>query len=221
MVEATSARGERTLQRQNVTILKERVISTKPSSNGISVMLQDGETIETDIYIDATTATPNTGFVPSHWLDDNKRVKTTNDTLKVVGDDAANVYAIGDVASYSNRTFMDVSLSMAPISSSIVVDKYTLHTGKPTETSNPSWIASFWKLFQNDTVPRQVPFKPLPHTQVVPIGRLGGVGEGRGVWLPSYFVYLAKSKTFFMEKTDKQHITHVRKHENCQRAIDT
>ncbi len=96
---------------------------------------------------------------------------------------AKGVYAIGDVASYSLGGVFDVIDAVRPLASSVLVD---LSEGKHDGAHGP----------------KQIPFvqKTIKETQMVPIGPKGGVGVLFGWRIPSFMVWMAKARTYFIEK---------------------
>ncbi|MCJ1463916.1 hypothetical protein MMC07_002525 [Pseudocyphellaria aurata] len=137
--------------------------------------LSDGTTESVDVYIDATGGRPNSSFLPKSWLNDRGYVITDPKTLR---GPTEGVYAIGDVASYSAGGVMDVLYGMRPLCSSILIDL--------SGTSR--------------TPPKQLQYKPMKDTQIVPIGPKGGVGSIMGWKIPSLMVWAVKSRTFMVEK---------------------
>lgn len=73
---------------------------------------------------------------------------------------------------------MDVMNGVRPLCSSILID--LSGTGR--------------------TPPKQVQYKPMKETQIVPIGPKGGVGSIMGWKIPSLMVYMVKARTFMVEK---------------------
>ena len=105
-----------------MTVLKNaRVKSVAPQgagtetalTNKTTVTLEDGKTLDADLYIPATGSKPNSAFIPKELLRSDARVDTNNETLRVekAGE---RVYAIGDVASYS-RPAIHIILEAIPV----------------------------------------------------------------------------------------------------------
>ena len=92
----------------------------------------------------------------------------------------AGVYAIGDVASYSSGGVIDVMNGIRPLCSSIQIDLSASSQGAAQT--------------------KQLVFKPMKDTQLVPIGPKGGVGAIMGWKIPSLMVWLVKAKTYMIEK---------------------
>jgi pyruvate/2-oxoglutarate dehydrogenase complex dihydrolipoamide dehydrogenase (E3) component len=154
---------------------------TRTESGQTRVQLSDNTTQTVDVYIDATGGRPNSAWLPSSWLNAGGYVETDRVTMRVKA--AKGVYAIGDVASYSLGGVFDVIDAVRPLASSVLVD---LSEGKHDGAHGP----------------KQIPFvqKTIKETQMVPIGPKGGVGVLFGWRIPSFMVWMAKARTYFIEK---------------------
>lgn len=164
------------------TINNVRVTSfARDAAGQTMVELSDNTTKTVDIYIDATGGRPNSGWLPSSWLNERGYVETNRENMRVEG--VKGVYAIGDVASYSMGGVFDVVDAVRPLASSVLVD---LSAGKHDGAHGP----------------KQIPFvqKTIKETQLVPIGPKGGVGALFGWRIPSFMVWMAKARTYFIEK---------------------
>ncbi|PNP58192.1 hypothetical protein THARTR1_01889 [Trichoderma harzianum] len=163
------------------TVHMTKVASTSKTAKGTTLVeLNNGTTREVDLYIDATGGTPNTSFLPAEWLDTRGSVITDPETLRVTST-PADVYAIGDVASYSKRNVLDVHRAVAPLGYSLWADMTKKAKVKAPLTK---------KLYKQDP----------GDFQFVPIGPKGGVGTAFGWSVPSFMIWLAKSRTFFIDK---------------------
>ena len=163
------------------TVHNTRVRSAAENANGsTTVVLSDGTTQTVDVYIDATGGKPNTSFLPPAWLDAKGYVIT--DGGKTLRTNTPGVYALGDVADYSNGSLIDALASILPVTTSIGIDIAT-SAGKEG-------------LF------KQKIFKAMKGTQVVPTGPSTGVGQIMGWRIPGWLVWLIKSRTFFVEKAE-------------------
>ena len=164
------------------TINNVRVTSfTRTDAGQFTLQLSDHTSQTVDVYIDATGGRPNSRWLPPTWLNKGGYVETNRETMRVSA--AKGVYAIGDVASYSLGGVFDVLDAVRPMASSLLVDQSEgQHNGGHG--------------------PKQIPFvqKTLKETQMVPIGPKGGVGALFGWRVPSLMVWLAKARTFFIEK---------------------
>lgn len=154
-----------------------RVVSATPNGKKTTLELSDNTVQIVDIYIDATGGLPNSKFLPSSWLNEKGKVITDPKTLR---GPVTGVYAVGDVASYSSGGVMDVLYGIRPLCSSIQIDLSASSQGA-AET-------------------KQLVYKPMKDTQVVPIGPKGGVGAIMGWRVPSLMVWLVKAKTYMIDK---------------------
>jgi NADH dehydrogenase FAD-containing subunit len=150
--------------------------------------LSDGSTKVVDIYINATGGTPNSSFLPSSWLDDNKRVITDGTTLRATSA-PTGIYSIGDVASFSKGNIPDALWSVSALGYSIWSD--LRKSGDEKE----------------GTADRGAVLKEKKYKQIqadmaaIPIGPKGGVGLIYGWRVPSWFVWLMKSRSFMMDNS--------------------
>lgn len=74
---------------------------------------------------------------------------------------------------------MDIMYGIRPLCSSIHIDLSASSQGAET---------------------KQLMYKPIKDTQMVPIGPKGGVGAIMGWKIPSLMVWLVKAKTYMIEK---------------------
>lgn len=163
------------------TVHKTRVRSATENGNGsTTVVFSDGTTQTIDVYIDATGGKPNTSFLPPAWVDSKGYVIT--DGGKTLRTPTPGVYALGDVADYSNSSLIYAVSSILPMTTSIGID-IASSAGKEG-------------LF------KQKIFTPMKGTQIVPTGPSTGVGQIMGWRVPGWFVWLVKSRTFFVEKAE-------------------
>jgi NADH dehydrogenase FAD-containing subunit len=175
----SKAAEERLASLKVKTVHNVKVTSSVEVQDGrVLVTLSDGSTKTVDIYLDATSGKPNTGFLPASWLDDSKRLVTDTKTLRATKA-PAGIYGIGDAASYSNRGLMDATFPVPALCYSIWSD---LHA-----TGSAALKEKRYKQIESDM-------------QLVPIGPKGGAGVLFGVKLASFVVWMLKSRTFFLEK---------------------
>ncbi|KAL3419972.1 amid-like mitochondrial oxidoreductase [Phlyctema vagabunda] len=181
LVPGNSASAENRLKALGVsTVHNLRVSSASVEADGTTtVVLSDGSSRKVDVYIDATGGKPNSSFLPSDWVNEKGYVVTDEKTFRAK---VPGVYAVGDVASSSDGSFMNLINQVRPMSTSIGLDIATAAG--------------------NSTLFTQQIYKPVTNTQLVPIGPSGGVGQAFGWRLPSWLVWLAKSRTFFLEKAE-------------------
>ncbi|OCK77753.1 FAD/NAD(P)-binding domain-containing protein [Lepidopterella palustris CBS 459.81] len=176
------------------TVNDVRVTSVVESADSKTVLkLSNGATEEVDVYIDATGGQPNSSFLPAAWLDERNRVATDGTTLRA--DKApAGVYCIGDVASYSTGSVLDVEYAVRAICYSIWFDLFKDASAKQEKAANGT------KVIAPHILKEQKYKKIQSDMQFVPIGPQGGVGAFFGWKVPSWIVWLIKSRTMFFER---------------------
>ena len=161
------------------TINNNKVSSTAQEGSKTLVTFDNGaEPMSVDIYIDATGGVRNASWLPTHWLTPENQVLVDATTLRSSTPNTERVYAIGDIASYSQLAVLDINDAVRPLCASILEDL----SPAPKPAAKP---------FKQTKAP----------TQVVPIGPKGGVGILFGWRIPSFFVWLIKGRTYFIEKS--------------------
>jgi apoptosis-inducing factor 2 len=181
--------AERQLESLNVKTIHniKATSSTELSDGKTSVRLSDGSTKTVDIYINATGGAPNTSFLPASWLDDSKRIAADMSTLRATNA-PAGVYSIGDAASFSKGSVMDAQWAVPALGYSIWSDLRKTANGKE-------------RLPAGTVALKEKKYKQIAaDMQAVPIGPNGGVGVIFGWKIPSFLVWLLKSRTFHFDK---------------------
>ncbi|MCJ1233517.1 hypothetical protein MMC14_001475 [Varicellaria rhodocarpa] len=188
---AIAQKAEEYLAKVGVTVVKNaRVKTVMPDGAGTdnvttnaTLTLEDGKTLNTDLYIPATGARPNTGFIHEDLLTVDRHVSTSALTLRV---DRAGprVYAIGDVASYA-RPAIHLILEAIPVLCANIKYDLLLASGMEKSSVNRD------RAFTEDT----------RETQLVPIGKSKGVGAAMGYQVPSFFVWLIKGRDYWLWTT--------------------
>jgi NADH dehydrogenase FAD-containing subunit len=183
---AIARKAEEYLAKVGVTVVKDaRVKSVSPQGAGTdniatkaTLTLEDGKTMNADLYIPATGTRPNTDFIHETLLTADGRVDTNASTLRV--DKAGpRIYAVGDVASYA-RPAVHLILSAIPvICANIKRDLLMASAGEKNSVGEDL-------IFKEDT----------RETQLVPIGKSKGVGSAMGYQLPSFMVWLIKGRDY-------------------------
>ncbi|KAI4233031.1 MAG: hypothetical protein LQ352_008287 [Teloschistes flavicans] len=174
---AIAATAESKLASMGVTTIHGlKALSATPAAEAqtttTQVKLSDGSTRTVDLYILATGIRPNTAFLPRHWLTETGYVITA-DKLSLRGP-VDHVYAIGDVAGYSLGGVFDIMDAVRPLASTVAAD-----LGVPGA--------------------KAVGFKQtVTETQLVPIGPGGGVGALFGWRVPSFVVWMIKSRDYMV-----------------------
>lgn len=184
-------KAEKLLAKLGVSVIKNsRVTTVVPEGAGTESLtaktvltLENGETLEADLYIPATGTRPNTSFISQELLNEDGRVDTNPSTLRV--DKAGpRVYAVGDVASYS-RPAVHLTFSAIPILGANIKRDLILDSGKGESSVKED------QTFKEDT----------RESQLVPIGQSKGVGAVMGFRLPSFLVWLIKGRDYWMWTT--------------------
>lgn len=172
-----SATAESKLAKLGVKTLHNlRVTSVKKNEDGSTTLgFSDGSTRPVDVFIDATGPRPNTTFLPPSWIDPRGHVIVDPLTLRTKTE---GVYAVGDVANYCDGGIISTGNGVAPVCTSIGVD--------------------ICKAAGKESPFKQKTYKGMGETQFVPTGPSGGVGQVFGWWIPSWLVWLVKSRTFFV-----------------------
>lgn len=210
---ATGAKAQAYLEQYlGVTVVHdvrvEHAVETSADKDGdagkTTVPLSDGSKHTTDLYIDATGGVPNSQFLPAEWLDETKRVVTRDAYFRARGSSdgdrhADGVYVLGDIVAGSNNTVFELDAMVPVLCSSVGVDIAAQDDSAEGEHApKPGFL---WTLLGAKTTgaPAQKEFKPIKDTILVPIGPNGGVGQLFGWQVPSWFVKMAKGKSFLIE----------------------
>ncbi|KAF1358884.1 FAD/NAD(P)-binding domain-containing protein [Lizonia empirigonia] len=162
------------------------VVSTNKASSEAGaktqVELSTGETLEADIYIDATGIKPNTSFLPKDWLDKRERVACNPNSLRVEHESAGpRVYVVGDVGSYTRGGVMDLILAVPVVMTNLKQDLTTHLDGT---------------VFAGDRH-----YEPnLKEQQICPIGTQKGVGAFNGFKVPSQMVWMIKGRDYLISQ---------------------
>lgn len=184
-------KAEEYLAKVGVTVIKNaRVKTVTPHGAGTdsattkaTLTLEDGKTLDADLYIPATGMRPNTGFINEALLTTDGRVDTNASTLRV--DKAGSrVYAVGDAASYA-RPAIHLILSAIPVLCANIKRDLLLASGDEKSSVGGE------RVFKEDT----------RETQMVPVGKSMGVGAAMGYQLPSFMVWLIKGRDYWLWTT--------------------
>jgi len=185
--------AEAYLAKVGVTIIKNsRIVTAEPRGAGSDVnfltaksklTLDDGTTLEADLYVPATGTKPNTSFVPQPLLTSDSRINTNPTTLRVEGA-GARIYALGDASSYARPAVHNI-LSAVPVVGANIKRDLLLAAGKSESEIGQD------KVFQEDKT----------ETQLVPIGKSKGVGAAKGWKLPSWMIWAIKGRDYWLWTT--------------------
>lgn len=191
-------KAEKLLAGVGVTVIKNaRVKTVIPAQAGselltskATIVLEDGKTIDADLYIPATGTTPNTGFISDRsLLVADGRVETNPSTLRVdCAGPEARIYAIGDASSYARPAIHNI-LSAVPVLCTSMKHDLLLEGGGLKDLST---VEGDGRLFTED----------MRETQLVPIGKGKGVGAAMGFQLPGFLVWLLKGRDYWLWTTE-------------------
>ncbi|KAI4271930.1 MAG: hypothetical protein LQ337_005659 [Flavoplaca oasis] len=157
----------------HITRAKSATSHITGENTGTEVVLDDGTVKVVDVYISATGILPNTSFLPASWLT-SKNYVITRDTTSLRGP-VDGVYAIGDVAGYSLGGALDIMDAVRPLCATVLNDLSKGEMGK---------VGAFKQT--------------VTETQLVPVGPKGGVGSVFGWRVPSFVVWVVKSRDFMI-----------------------
>ncbi|OCK78847.1 FAD/NAD(P)-binding domain-containing protein [Lepidopterella palustris CBS 459.81] len=188
---AIAKKAEEYLAKVGVTIVKNaRVKTVAPHGAGTdsattkaTLTLEDGKTLDADLYIPATGTRPNTSFIDKALLTADGRVENNASTLRVEKA-GPRIYAVGDAASYA-RPAVHLILNAIPVLCANIKRDLLLASRKEKSSVGGD------RLFKEDT----------RETQMVPIGKSKGVGAAMGYQLPSFLVWLIKGRDYWLWTT--------------------
>ena len=184
-------KAEDLLAKLGVTVIKNaRVTAVYPPDVGTAsvitkatLTLDNGKTLEADLYIPATGTKPNSGFVDEALLTVDGRIDTNASTLRV--DKAGpRIYAVGDVASYA-RPAVHLTMNAIPVVGANIKRDLLLAAGEDEKSVGED------RVYKEDT----------RETQLVPIGKSKGVGAVMGWQVFSFLVWLIKGRDYWLWTT--------------------
>ncbi|KAI3321113.1 FAD/NAD(P)-binding domain-containing protein [Xylariaceae sp. AK1471] len=175
--------GVRIVHNARVTTVVPTTAGTEDAAANATLTLDNGDTLQADLYIPATGAMPNTKFVSETLRCPDGRIDTNASTLRVVGA-GDRVYAIGDASSAARPAIHNI-VSMVPILCANIKNDLLLAAGKSALAAGED------RVFKEDT----------RETQLVPIGKSKGVGAAMGVKIPSFLVWLIKGRDYWLWTT--------------------
>ncbi|PYH71778.1 NAD(P)/FAD-dependent oxidoreductase, partial [Aspergillus vadensis CBS 113365] len=186
------------LTNKGVRVLTDRkVISVSSSSRdngaGYELKLNNGETLETDIYIPAIGVLPNSSYIPREVLDERGWVRVDSE-LKVEG--VEGVYAAGDITTHTQKLSFKADEMAGVVVGNLVDDINNINiNGVGNGGKGRGWWrrgcgAGGRKTYDegNDVM------------MLVPVGSSGGTGQAFGWVLVSFMVWLAKGRDYFIWK---------------------
>ncbi|CAF9914455.1 MAG: hypothetical protein GOMPHAMPRED_008165 [Gomphillus americanus] len=201
LTENTSKRTELKLAKLGInTVHNLKIHDSHRQPDGRTKIVFDNGTERTvDVYIDSTGGKPNTSFLPRAWLDIYGFV-SVDESLRGNKAGMEDVYAIGDCASYSSCTNMDIYYSVAPLASSIGVDLAPLLTKQksPLPLTKQKFPLPLNKNKRRSTPLKQKSFQPIRDTLIVSVGSGGGIMQFMGWKVPSFVVWAVKSRDYMI-----------------------
>jgi NADH dehydrogenase FAD-containing subunit len=188
---AIAKKAEEYLAKVGLTVIKDAQVKTvEPHGAGTvdvaakaTLTLENGKTLETNLYIPATGTRPNTSFMDKALLTAGGRVDTNVSTLRV-NKGGPRIYAIGDAASYA-RPAIHLILNAIPVLCANIKRDLLVASGKEEISVGVD------RHFVEDT----------RETQLVPIGTNKGVGAAMGWQVPSFMVWLIKGWDYWLWTT--------------------
>ncbi|CRG90829.1 hypothetical protein PISL3812_07875 [Talaromyces islandicus] len=184
-------KAEAQLAKLGVSVIKNRkIIAVTPPEAGVVnkdlthltdsavIALDNGESIEADLYIPATGVSPNTGFIDKQLLDQEGYV-AVDSTLRLPNS-GPRVYAIGHVSSCQPRAIHAIMNQTPVLCENLKRD--LLAAGEPQKVE--------YRELEPET----------KKSQLVVIGG-GGVGLAFGWKIPGFLVWLIKGRDYWLGMT--------------------
>jgi NADH dehydrogenase FAD-containing subunit len=153
-------------------LLGVKVLTNKGIQKEGIVKLENGKTVQADLYIPAIGVVPNNSFIPPQLLNDSGYLMTTPEQ-KISNSEVLDVYGVGDITSSQSKMAVAVTQQIAITVANLKNDIEKTGTRKS---------------FQKENL-----------TMVIPIGGKGGVaemGDLGGLILWSWIVRLIKGNYF-------------------------
>lgn len=151
------------------------------------IEFDDDTSMIADVYVACTGVYPNSSYAPESIKDGKGYILTNNQTMRV---DVAGerVYAVGDVASYSQNYVMDVHPAVPVVMHNLLNDLliHELHLASPYG-GNDDRIAEFKD---------ELYVQREKDSQLCPISKHGGVGILTGLVLPKVMVHALKGHDY-------------------------
>jgi hypothetical protein len=177
--------AEKALTKKGVKLVTSRKIVSAKQPNGSgkwAITLDDGDTLEADIYISSTGVVPNSDFIPSEFLSTGGWVQVDDELRVTAGSQSKHgrrdqlIYAVGDITTHPVRMAMKVGEQVPVVVANLKAD-ITGQGKRATYVQNPK-IAMM----------------------LVPVGASTGTGVAMGWVVWSKLVSLMKGRDFFVSK---------------------
>ncbi|RAL00847.1 FAD/NAD(P)-binding domain-containing protein [Aspergillus ibericus CBS 121593] len=208
---AAGAAAESLLVSLGVKIIKGRkvvsVTSTStpstPNSNikspTTTITLDNGDTLETNIYIPTTGVLPNSSYLPPSILNERGWI-TVSPELQVLGLEGQGVYAAGDITHHTQKLYMKVTEMVPVVVGNLIDDISTSASTSSTHGGGGGGGGGRGNGYCGATKRKTYTEGPDVSMMVVPVGETGGTGQMFG-WVPwSFLVRVAKGRDFFIGK---------------------
>ncbi|XRM43076.1 hypothetical protein ABZX51_006278 [Aspergillus tubingensis] len=172
---AASQKAESILTEKGVKLVRARKVvraTQDATSRKWKVDLDDGQTMEADVYISTTGVVPNNKFIPPQYLDSKGWVSVDSE-MRVKG--STSMYAIGDITSHSARLLLKAQEQIPVVACNLRAD--ILGQGKRK------------RYMADDKV-----------MMIVPVGSSSGTGQMFGMVPWGKLVAMIKGKDFFVSK---------------------
>ena len=168
MSRSRATKAQKMLEKAGVSVKYNlKVTGSEPIAEGkTKVILDNGESMDCDVYLPAAGVQPNTDFLPADLKTDKGFVNTNSHTFRV--DSAGTrVYAAGDVSGIDGGSLLRMFEIIPVLGANIGHD--LLADAKAGTMAERSYTPNY------------------PETQLVPIGK-SGVGAFNGFGLPGFMV---------------------------------
>lgn len=190
-----AAKAERKLRSLGVDIRHNvRVASAKEDfdlTGQVRIELDNETSLIADAYIPCTGVSPNASYAPAALRDRDGYIATNAATCRV---DAAGprVYALGDVASFSQNSTLDAYAAVPIVQANLLHDllAHELRLASPYG-GNQDAI---------DSLKDAIYVRREKDSQLCPVTRYGGVGVLAGLGLPSLLVHTMKGSDYRVRK---------------------
>lgn len=167
-----SSKVEKELGKLGVKIIRGATVVGKEHKEGKTmVKLNNGDTIETDLYLATTGLVPNSEYLPEQYKNE-RGYAMVNEYFQV--ENAPGMWAVGDIVSKPRASF-------------VYTDKHA--AGVALNVENALRNKDFQKV------------KSFPVNMIaISLGRRRGAGRAGKISLPSYGVYWAKGRNLGMNR---------------------
>jgi apoptosis-inducing factor 2 len=169
--EPTRQKAAKLLKQKGVKILTGKTVTSasKDSAGKWNVVIADGQTLTSDIYVSTTGVLPKNEFIPPSLLNKNGWVEVNNHFVSKAD---SSVYAVGDITQYSARLVSRISGQVPVLISNLKAD-ITGNGKRAAYKDDPSLMI------------------------VVPIGKSTGTGQIGSFTPPGFLVSFVKGKDYF------------------------